>query len=65
MIQVSLGYPLADRHAAAALSHRDLLRFLFSRPDTVGTEHCPVRALGIQLMAGGKGMPGHGGASGE
>jgi hypothetical protein len=31
MIQVSLGYPLADRHAASALGHRDLLQFLFSR----------------------------------
>ena len=31
MIQVGLDHPLADRHAASALSHRDLLQFLFSR----------------------------------
>ena len=31
MVQVSLGYPLADRHAASALSHSDLLQFLFTR----------------------------------
>jgi hypothetical protein len=31
MVQVGLGYPLADRHAVSALSHRDLLQFLFTR----------------------------------
>jgi len=30
MVQVGLGYPLADRHAAFALSHRDLLQFPFT-----------------------------------
>lgn len=31
MVQVGLGHPLADRHAASALSHRDLLQFPFAR----------------------------------
>jgi hypothetical protein len=31
MVQVGLCYPLADRHAASALSHRYLLQFPFAR----------------------------------
>jgi hypothetical protein len=34
MVQVGLGYPLADRHAASALSHRDLLQFPFTLSPT-------------------------------